>query len=558
MVSFVPNFDIFYSGTNPYFLIDNLYELGTAQVYADTQKIPAIDELKATDCYTGWKIVLSTNKPEGEIRDVFMFVEGDSKIDILMISDNDLFKNKSELENILSLYGLDATTEITELKHVSEKINSETKNTLEEKYEEKQEIEKEVEVSGQSEDTIEKRQLNSVSSQRTSSIKENKITSVRVSSEKLDGLMNLVSELVTTQARLSMLADTSEDMGVAAIAEDVQKLTRQLRDLTFSVCLIPLQSILTRFQRLVRDLSSELKKDVDLQIEGAETELDKTIIENLADPVMHIIRNSMDHGIEDAETRKKLGKSKQGLIKIKAFYSGSDVILEISDDGAGINADKVRAKAISRGLISEESSLSKKEIIDLLFLPGFSTAEKITSVSGRGVGMDVVRRKITEIRGEVEIDAEVNKGTTITIKLPLTLSIIDGLLVDIDEVSYIIPLSVIDKCYAVEHSKVMRAYNNIIILDGVQIPFYYLRGEFESTGTAPTVEQIVVVRYNESRVGLIIDRVVGEYQAVLKPLGKMYKEQDMISGASILGDGTIALVMDTNRIVKKFSKQEFV
>ena len=370
--------------------------------------------------------------------------------------------------------------------------------------------------------------------------------------------MNLVSELVTTQARLSLFAESNENPELSIVAENVQKLTRQLRDIAFSICLIPIQNILTRFHRLVRDLSTELNKEVELFIEGSETELDKSIIESLSDPIMHILRNSLDHGIEDAAVRLKAGKPAKGTILIKAYYSGANVIIKITDDGAGVDLDKVRNKAISKGLVSADVNLSKKEIIELLFLPGFSTAEKVTGVSGRGVGMDVVRRKIMDIRGEVDVDTKLGHGTSITIKLPLTLSIIDGLLVAIDGVSYIISLSVVDKCYAVLHSQVMTAYNNIIVLDGVQVPFYYMREEFDSTSQAPDMEQVIVVRYEESKVGIIIDKVIGEYQAVLKPLGKMYKEQDMISGASILGDGTIALVLDTNKIIKKFTKQELV
>ena len=307
-----------------------------------------------------------------------------------------------------------------------------------------------------------------------------------------------------------MFADTSDNAEVSAIAENVQKLTRQLRDIAFNICLVPIQNLLTRFQRLVRDLSAELKKDVELYIEGSETELDKSMIESLSDPIMHILRNSLDHGIEMPEVRQKLGKPKKAAIHIRAYYSGANVIIQITDDGAGIDLEKVKNKAISKGLIAADATLTKKDIIELLFLPGFSTAEKITGVSGRGVGMDVVRRKIMDIRGEVDVDSKPGAGTSISIRLPLTLSIIDGLLVEIDGVSYIIPLSVIDKCYAVEHAKVMTSYNNIIILDGQQIPFYYMREEFNCVSNAPVTEQIVVVRYEEHRIGIVIDTIIGE------------------------------------------------
>jgi two-component system chemotaxis sensor kinase CheA len=343
-----------------------------------------------------------------------------------------------------------------------------------------------------------------------------------------------------------------------AIGENVQKLSRQLRDIAFSIVLIPIENLLTRFQRLVRDLSQELKKEVNFIAEGTDTELDKTIIENLTDPLMHILRNSLDHGIEDPDIRVKLGKPRQGTIMLKAFYSGANVHIQIFDDGAGIDPEKIRQKAISKGIISTDTPYTTKDIMDLLFLPGFSMAINVTDVSGRGVGMDVVRRKIADIRGEVEIDSKIGQGTTITIKLPLTLSIIDGLLVKIMETFYVLPLTSVDKIYATQHNKLVNRYNQLIAFDGQQIPFFYLRNEFGFEENNVDSEQVVVVRYEDKRIGLAVDSVIGEYQAVLKPLGKHYKNQEIISGATILGDGTIALVIDTNKAIKYFSHQNII
>jgi two-component system, chemotaxis family, sensor kinase CheA len=269
---------------------------------------------------------------------------------------------------------------------------------------------------------------------------------------------------------------------------------------------------------------------------------------------LHILRNSIDHGIENKETRLKNNKPEKGQIKLKAFYSGANVHISIIDDGKGIDPEKIKQKAIEKGLINSESNLSNQEILNMVFLPGFSTAETVSSVSGRGVGMDVVKRKISDLRGDVEIESEIGKGTTITIKLPLTLSIIDGLLTEIDGVFYIIPLTVVDKIYAAQHDDLVDTYNNLITLDGEQVPFYYMREEFSIQDNNVEVEQIVVVNFENNRIGVAVDKVVGQYQAVLKPLGKHYKGQEFISGASILGDGTVALVMDTNKMIKKLSK----
>ena len=549
-ISIVPHKEMLQLGTNPVFLIDDLAQLGKIEVYADIHKDKiAFTELNPIQCFVSWKIILSTSQSEDSIKDVFIFVESDCDLTIKKISDDSIFDRKNTQEEIKKALEITEYQSLLSLNFVFETVEAPTTE-----IKNKPTILNENQVATEKSDVIQ--EVKKVEKTSTSTAKDAAATSIRVPSERLDTLMNLVSELVTTQARLSMFAETSDNNEVISIAENVQKLTRQLRDIAFSICLVPIQNLLTRFQRLVRDLSAELKKDVELYIEGSETELDKSMIESLSDPIMHILRNSLDHGIELPEVREKLGKPKKAAIHIRAYYSGANVIIQISDDGSGIDLEKVRNKAISKGLVSPDANLTKKDIIELLFLPGFSTAEKITGVSGRGVGMDVVRRKIMDIRGEVDVDTRQGLGTTMTIRLPLTLSIIDGLLVGIDDINYIIPLSVVDKCYAVEHTKIISAYNNIIVLDGEQVPFYYMREEFDCLSTSPDVEQIIVVRYEDHRIGIVIDTIIGEYQAVLKPLGKMYKKQDMISGASILGDGTIALVLDSNKIIKRFSHHE--
>lgn len=526
-IRFEPISDIFKNGTNPLYLIDEIHTLGKAKVFAHLNRIPLLNEIDPLLCYTYWEIILVTNFDIATLNEVFIFVEGESKIDIQRISEENLFTDEffvSELTRIAKIHkeiGLATTLKIVE---AAKKRFLQSKAAI-----------------------IKKEKVG---------LKDASITSIRVSSEKLDSLMNLVSELVTTQARLSLFAEQNNIPELTGISENVQKLSRQLRDTAFSIVLIPIEHMLTRFQRLVRDLSNDLKKDVIFITEGAETELDKTIIESLSDPLMHIIRNSLDHGIEETQERIKKGKPKQGKITLKAFYSGANVHIQITDDGAGIDPDVIREKAIAKGIISPDKKLTNKEILDLVFLPGFSTAKKVTDVSGRGVGMDVVKRKIADIRGEVEIESEFGQGTTIIIKLPLTLSIIDGLLVKVDETHYVLPLSAVDKIYAVDNKDVVNKFNNVLVLEGKQVPFFNVRKEFELSNSTQEVEQVVVVNFEDNRVGLIVDYVVGEYQAVLKPLGRHYKKQEMISGATILGDGSIALVLDTNKIIKLFSRME--
>ncbi len=531
-IYFQPDEDILKYGNNPLFIVEEINQLGKCKIYPRLNKVPEIENINPNLCYLYWEIYIATTSDKNNIKDVFMFIEDHCKLEIEKICDLNILEN-TEFQKKIDALSLKANKfSVSEIKQLTSSL-----------YQTKK---------------IENFSLSLKEKKAKLNVENNQISSIRVSANKLDQLMNFVSELVTTQARLSLFAEHSNSAELISIAENIEKISRNLRDNAFSICLIPLESVLTRFQRLVRDLSAELKKDVSFTIEGAETELDKSIIESITDPIMHILRNSLDHGIEGLTERKKLNKPIQGQIQLKAFYSGANVIIKIQDDGAGIDSEKIRLKAISKGLINNDTVLSRKEIFELLFLPGFSTATKVTDVSGRGVGMDVVKRKITEIRGDVEIESEVNKGTTITITLPLTLSIIDGLLVKVVDTQFVIPLSAVIRIYAVEHQILKNAFNNFVVLDNMRYPFYYLRDEFamEDDSPAPKTEQIVLVNYEGTSIGLAVDSIIGQYQAVLKPLGKSFKNQELISGASILGDGTIALVFDTNKIIKRFSNEK--
>ncbi len=520
-IYFQPNPTLLKNGNNPLYLIDELNTLGEIIVYPHFQIVPEIDFIDPEICYIYWEIILATPKNVSDISDVFIFVDDECALEIQFLNDGNIFKTENVKDKLEKLKTQEQESYLLQIQNI---------------------IKKSIKFSPKShgKDDVQKANL---------------ISSIRVASEKLDSLMNLVSELVTTQARLTLYAENEGKTELTTIAENVQKLSRQLRDIAFDIVLIPIETVITRFQRLVRDLSSELKKRVIFTSKGTDTELDKTIIESLTDPLLHIIRNCIDHGIEKPEERIKKGKPEEGNILFNAYYSGTNVVIEISDDGAGIDTDKIKNKAIKNGLISEDQIISASEIYDLLFLPGFSTATKVTDVSGRGVGMDVVKRKIAEIRGEVKLDSETDKGTTLTITLPLTLSIIDGLLVRISDIHYIIPLTAVNKIFAVSHDDIKSAFNNHIKLDENLYPFFNLRKEFEMQDIAQKNEQVILIQYQEKQVGIVVDHVVGEYQAVLKPLGKHYKEQEMISGATILGDGTVALVLDTNKLINTISTQ---
>lgn len=522
------------NGTNPFFLIDELVGLGKTKVNIFYSNIPDFENFVLDDTYIWWEVILTTDKDEDAIKDVFIFVEDDCEITIQKLCDADVFIMEG-IEPLLDC-PQDFPFDLDKIKTLAEAITA---------------LEKAKNESAAAENAA---KTNSGDEHIKKFTKESSISGIRVASEKIDILMNLVSELITTQAGLNLYAEKNKDAELTRITENLENISRQLRDTAFSITLIPIDYLVVRFRRLVRDLSREVGKEIEFEARGAETELDKTLIEGISEPLMHILRNSIDHGIETAKERQAAGKPPAGKIILQAYYSGSQVVIAVTDDGAGMDPKKIKKKAIEKGLIPSDAQLSDKEAIDLIFMPGFSTSETVTNISGRGVGMDVVKRKVSDIRGTVQVSSSLGEGTTITIKLPLTLSIIDGMLVRIADVDYIIPLSVIDTIFAVEHEKIVASFQNVINIEGSQYPFYYLRDEFGLTDSAPAKEEIIMVKYEDRKIGIVVDNITGEYQAVLKPLGKLYRNQDIFSGASILGDGTVALVLDTHKVINQFTK----
>ncbi|MFW6327386.1 MAG: chemotaxis protein CheA [Bacteroidota bacterium] len=524
LISFIPREELLQNGTNPLFLLDDLHALGEGHSIAYTHKVPSFEILEPENNYCLWQILLTTTESMNEIKDVFIFVEDECDLLVEEVC-NGGFEIKPDIEKLIS-----------NARHSNSLIKVSDLKILLKKDEPGLQESSELEV-----EEIEQR--------KKAQLKGHKISSIRVASLKIDELVNLVSELVTVQAQLSVYAEKKGETDILGLAENVQKLSRQLRDNAFEISLIPMQSELMRFQRLVRDLSKELGKEIEFIIEGGDIELDKNIIEHLTDPLLHILRNSVDHGIEMPDERVAAGKSPKGNIYFKAYHAGASVLIEVTDDGKGINVENIREKAISKGLIDENADLPDKEILNLVFMSGFSTKETVSDVSGRGVGMDVVRKKISEIRGEVTIDSEAGQGTTITLSLPLTLSIIDGLLVKVAENQYVVPISSIEKIFALEHGQLKNSFNKVVVIDNEQIPYVDMRDVFKEEKMEVEVPQMIMVRHEEKKLGLLVDEVLGEYQTVVKPLGRYLKTHKVVSGASILGDGTISLVIDTNRVL---------
>ncbi len=545
-ISFKPNEDIFKDGTKPIYLIDELSDLGESIISTNYKGLPYLNDIETEKCYFSWEILLSTKADIDEIKEVFIFVEEDSKIEIELVSAKDIFSNDTYKEKLTELFtqnlqGKDGIIRLIKLyeKELSSVSKAKTKNIDTTLIETKSDI------------AIVENDKNEAVKPRSES--STNIESVRISSKKLDELINLVSEFVTNQARLFNIASKQSDTQLSELSEDFQNLARQFRDIAFEMRLIPIDSLIVKFRRLVRDLSKQLNKKVDFITEGTDTELDKNIISAISDPIMHIIRNCMDHGIEAAEVRIKNNKPEVGTIKLSSYQSGSLIIISIKDDGAGIDEEALTKKAIEKKIIKNSKGLSKQDILNLIMHPGFSTSENVSNVSGRGVGMDVVKKNVESLRGDIEIKSEKGKGTEIIIKLPLSLSIIDGLLTGVNGSYYLFPLSSVKKIFSIDNHQRDSAYKSLIQVEGKQYPFISLPDEFNKANNYEGIKSMLLVDYQDHEVGIIVDEVFSEYQAVLKPLDKLLKKSDIFSGASILGDGKLAMVIDINILINYFS-----
>ncbi len=537
-IRFRPSRDIFMRGTNPLLLLRSLSELGECKIVAQLEDIDDLEKINPELCYTYWDIILTTKSGINAIKDIFIFIEGESEVKLEVLDEEGILGSDASckrLGEILvergDLSSEDIRKVITEQKRLGEIL-----------------VQKGMVDQGKIDSAlVEQTHVRGI---RKVQEAQEKAPSIRVASEKVDNLMGLVGELVTVQARLTESAISRNDPELVLISEIVERLTWELRDKTMEIRMVPIGGIFSRLKRLVRDLSNELGKEVEFTTFGAETELDKTLIEKLNDPLIHLIRNSVDHGIEPPEIRKAAGKPGKGTIHLTAAHSGPNVVLQISDDGAGIDPEVVKAKAIDKGLTSPESPLSEKDIYNLLFMPGFSTVENVTSVSGRGVGLDIVKKGIETFRGTIVIGSQKGEGTTVMLTLPLTLAIIEGLLVRIAGQLFIIPLHHVEECVELTRRDAEKTRNrNIIKVRDQLVPYVRLRDRFDMEEGSPAIEQIVIANVDDEKVGFVVDQVIGEHQTVIKSLNRFYRNVEDVSGATILGDGTVALILDIPQII---------
>jgi two-component system chemotaxis sensor kinase CheA len=383
---------------------------------------------------------------------------------------------------------------------------------------------------------------------RGGALKESR--SIRIDAGRLDRLIDAVGELVIAGASAELGASQARDEALLSALGEVMRLVEEVRDSALQLRMVPIGTTFSRFQRVVRDVSAALGKDIGLVISGGDTEVDKALVEQIGDPLMHLVRNSMDHGIESAEVRAERGKPARGTLRLNAYHDSGSIVIEVSDDGGGIDTERVLAKAIDRGIIEPGASLTDNEIAQLVFEPGFSTADAVSDLSGRGVGMDVVMRNVTSLRGAIDIDNRPGDGCTMRIRLPLTLAIIDGFMVVVGGATFVIPLDWVVECVELPTDSDAR---DCMALRGEVLPFIRLRHLFKIRGERPRRENVVVVEYAGMKIGLVVDTLMGEFQTVIKPLGKLFEHVQSIGGSTILGNGEVALIVDVPLLVRQFT-----
>jgi two-component system chemotaxis sensor kinase CheA len=548
--------DAFRDGFDPLGVINYLKTLGEmVGCVTIVDNIPDFDSLDPETCYLGFEIRLRTKVAKSEIEAAFEFVGEDCAVRILPPTRraSDFIKLLSELpdENRLgdllvecgavSRSALDAALQQQAQGSDGDGVSAPIGKIL---IDNKQVASEVVEAA--------------VAKQRKSEPRSDEARFVRVPADKLDDLINLVGELVICGASASLMAQNLREQALIETTQQMSSLVEEIRNGTLGLRMVQIGESFARFRRLVRDISSELGKDIRLEIEGADTELDKAVVEKIGDPLMHLVRNSMDHGIELPDVRVAAGKPEYGTLQLSAYHDSGHVVIRVSDDGRGLDGEKLLEKAREKGLVAAGQVLTESEKLNLIFMPGFSTAEKVTNLSGRGVGMDVVKKNIQSLRGSVNLKSEVGVGTVIEILLPLTLAIIDGFLVKIGRASYVIPLHAVVECIDAEDESLQGNgdWAGHLDLRGEALPYLELRKVFNVKEPAPARRSIVVVRNGELYAGLVVDQLLGEYQTVIKPLGKLFTQLHGISGSTVMGSGEVALILDVPALVGLVADRE--
>ena len=530
-ISFRPSRNTFKNGTNPLGLLQELADLGELMTVGYSEDIPSLDEITPDLCYLRWDVLITTEADDQEITDVFMFIDGESTLEILPVASGEYRRLGDILVDRGSLSEEKLETLMARRPPLGEML-----------------VQEGVVSEAELRSALEEQRLLAESSEEVRAGRGD-TAFIKVPTSRLDRLVNLVGEFVSLQGQLSLSADRLHDRELMSHTEQFERLVRESRELSMEMHMVPVDTLFAPFRRMVRDVARELGKRVQLTIEGTETELDKNMVESLRDPLMHIIRNAIDHGIESEERRREADKPPRGSLHLSASYSGAFVVIRVDDDGGGLDAARIRRRAIERGLIDPEVELGREQIYELLFEPGFSTAEKASRISGRGVGMDVVRRNVEHLNGFVQVSSEEGMGTTVEIRIPLTLAIVEGLLTEIGDAFYLINIAYIRECLD-RVPEATQGGRGIIDYRGTVVPLLDLAEVF-GVGRSPADAPVLVVIAGDTTVALRLTRIHGNYQSVVKPLGPMFDGVEGISGAVFLPDGTPALMLDIERLVRR-------
>lgn len=548
--------DVLRNGMDPISFIGYLNTIGRIlNTVTLIDALPKDDSFDPESCYLGFEIALATDANRATIEEVFEFVANDAQIRILppqsLIQDyiqliQELPEDELMLGEILVSCGTITRAELDRaLRQQFEQ---------EESAQEKRPIgEILVEQHGLAtpvvEAALQKQQHTKVKQQQERRL-------VRIDADKLDKLINEIGELVIANATVAATAMNTGNTELLEATSHVARLVESVRDSALALRMVQIGATFSKFQRVVHDVSREMGKDIELIIAGGETELDKTVVDRIADPLTHLVRNAIDHGIESAESRIAQGKSATGQVRLTAYHEFGSIVIEVADDGKGLDKDRILAKAQAKGLVDTgQQTLSDTDIYNFIFEPGFSTAEQVTNLSGRGVGMDVVRRNINELRGSIDIASQLGRGTTFRIRLPLTLAIIDGFLCGVADAAFVIPLDMVTECIECPHDPQLNQ-KGYADLRGEVLPLVQLRQWFRlNTTQRPRRQNIIVVHFAGRKAGLVVDRLMGEFQTVIKPLGALFSHTRGIGGATILGSGEVALIIDVPSLVTSVTQE---
>ncbi|MEK6759517.1 MAG: chemotaxis protein CheA [Deltaproteobacteria bacterium] len=552
------NQNVLREGMDPISFINYLSKMGEIISLTTLCNVPASEEMDAESCYTGFEIDFKSEFDKKSIEDVFEFVREDSSIAILPPNSRidsyiELIQNSQEggtlLGEILVKGGALTQTELDNALEL-QKANANGGKPGSERMAFIGEIlVNEGMVSPEVVDAALERQKKAVGQ------KAREASTIRIDSNKLDNLINLVGELVISSANIGQHAQHLKNGGLAEAASVMLRLVEEVRETTMKIRMVPIGETFGRFNRVVRDIGKDCGKEIELIVSGGDTELDKNVVEKINDPLMHLVRNAADHGLERPDARVASGKTAKGTVRLNAYHDAGSIVIEVEDDGKGLNREKICEKAVVQGLAAPGQTLTDNEIFRLIFEPGFSTAEQVTKLSGRGVGMDVVKRNIESLRGTVDVESTEGRGTKVRIRLPLTLAIIDGFMVGVSGSNYVIPLDMVVECVELSAADRQAANKrNYINLRGEILPYIRLRDYFNEQGAASRFESIVIVQYAGQKVGLVVDELFGEVQTVIKSLGKAYKEVKGVSGATIMGNGRVALIIDVPRLIQSIGR----